>query len=59
MAVSPLSIDDFYPYDELVIEQMVEPVVMGFQELVKAGTVLLKLVSDQDMPIDPLANHRG
>lgn len=43
MAASPLNIGDFGPDDVLVVEQMVEPVVMGSAGLVKAGTVLLKL----------------
>lgn len=42
MAVTPLNLNDFESCEELVIEQMVEPVVMGSQGLVKAGTVLLK-----------------
>jgi hypothetical protein len=43
MAASPLNIGDFGPDDVLVVEQMLEPVIMGPQGLVKAGTVLLKL----------------
>ncbi len=43
MAASPLNIGDFGPDDVLVVDQMVEPVIMGPAGLVKAGTVMLKL----------------
>jgi len=44
MAASPLNIADFGPEDRLVVEQMVEPVLMGTKGLVKTGTVMLKKV---------------
>lgn len=43
MAASALNIGDFGPDDVLVVDQMVEPVIMGTAGLVKAGTVMLKL----------------
>lgn len=45
MAASPLNMEDFEPNDILFVEQMVEPVLMGPDGLVKPGTVLLKRVS--------------
>ena len=45
MAASPLNMEDFDPNDILFVEQMVEPVLMGPDGLVKPGTVLLKRVS--------------
>ena len=47
MAVSALNIGDFGPDDVLVIEQMVEPVVMGPDGLVRGGTVILAKVDQQ------------
>lgn len=41
MAVSALNIADFGPDDLLIIEQMVEPIVMGPDGLVRGGTVML------------------
>jgi hypothetical protein len=41
MAVSALNIGDFGPDDALVVEQMLEPVIMGTDGLVKSGTVIL------------------
>lgn len=42
MAVTPLNIGDFEPDDVLVVDQMMEPILMGPDGLVKAGTILLK-----------------
>lgn len=47
MAVSALNISDFGPDDVLLVEQMVEPVVMGSEGLVRGGTVLLAKVNQQ------------
>lgn len=44
MAVSALNISDFGPDDILFVEQMVEPVVMGPEGLVRGGTVMLAKV---------------
>ncbi|WP_027867796.1 hypothetical protein [Massilia alkalitolerans] len=41
MAVSALNIGDFGADDVLYIEQVVEPVVMGPEGLVRGGTVIL------------------
>lgn len=47
MAVSALNIADFGPEDDLFVEQMVEPVVMGPDGLVRGGTAILSKVTQQ------------
>lgn len=47
MAISALNISDFGPDDVLVVEQMVEPVVMGPEGLVRGGTAMLAKVNQQ------------
>ncbi len=47
MAVSALNIADFGPDDVLFVEQMVEPVVMGPDGLVRGGTAMLAKVNPQ------------
>jgi len=42
ITATALNIADFGPEDHLLIEQMVEPIVMGPNGIVKSGTVLLK-----------------
>lgn len=42
MAVSALNIGDFGPEDELVVEQTVEPIIMGIDGLKRPGTVMLR-----------------
>ena len=42
MAVRALNLDDFAPDDTLVIEQMIEPIVMGSEGLRRQGAVLLR-----------------
>lgn len=41
IAASALNLADFNPDDKLVVEQMIEPIVMGPDGLVRPGTVLL------------------
>ena len=41
MAVTPLNIDDFEVEDELKIVQMIEPIIMQEDIVLKTGTVLL------------------
>ena len=45
MAASPLNIADFGPDDKLMVDQMVEPLIMGPNGIVKSATVMLTLVS--------------
>lgn len=42
MAISPLNIGDFGPEDKLVVDQMIEPVLMGPKGLVRGGTALVR-----------------
>ena len=44
MAATPLNIDEFDASDTLVIDQMLEPVIMNDQGLVKTGTVMLRKI---------------
>ena len=47
MAVSALNIADFDPDDFLIVEQMVEPVVIGPEGLIRGGTAMVAKVSQQ------------
>lgn len=42
VAVSPLNLDDFSEEDILIIDQMLEPIIMGPNGVVKMGTVMLR-----------------
>ena len=42
MAVTPLNIEDFESEDILVVDQMVEPVIMNAEGVVRTGTVMLR-----------------
>ena len=42
MPATALNAEDFSPDDNLVIEHMVEPIIMGDEGLIKTGTVMLK-----------------
>ena len=42
MAASALNLGDFGPDDDLLVEQMVEPIIMGNDGLKKTGTVILR-----------------
>ncbi len=44
MPVSAINIDEFGPDDQLYVEQMIEPVIMGQEGLRRPGTVMLKKV---------------
>jgi hypothetical protein len=41
MALSPLNIDDFEPDDPLYVEQMIEPIIMDDEKVLKTGTAML------------------
>ena len=41
-AATALNIADFGPDDRLYVDQMVEPVIMGRDGLVRSGTIMLK-----------------
>jgi hypothetical protein len=44
MAASALNLGDFGPDDALLVEQMLEPIIMGPKGLRKQGTVMLRKV---------------
>jgi hypothetical protein len=44
MAATPLNIEEFDTNDALMVDQMLEPIIMGKDGLVKAGTVILRKV---------------
>ena len=44
MAATPLNIEEFDTTDTLVVAQMIEPIIMGQEGLVKAGTATLRKV---------------
>lgn len=46
MAASALNIGDFEPDDHLLVEQMVEPIIMGPEGLKRQGTVMLRKVQE-------------
>ena len=41
MALSPLNIDDFEADDLLYVEQLIEPIIMDDNQVVKTGTAIL------------------
>lgn len=41
MAVTPLNLDDFAAEDKLFVEQMLEPIIMGDNNIIKTGKVIL------------------
>lgn len=45
MAATALNIEDFGPEEELVVEQMVEPIIMGTEGIRRTGTVTLRRAS--------------
>ncbi|MFO1322026.1 MAG: hypothetical protein U1F52_20660 [Burkholderiales bacterium] len=45
LAATALNIGDFEPEDQLIVDQMLEPTIMGPDGLVRAGTVMLKKVT--------------
>jgi len=44
MAVSAINIDDFAPEDDLLVEQMIEPLIMSSMGIKQEGTVILRKV---------------
>lgn len=45
MAASALNLGDFGPDDHLLVDQMLEPIIMGTTGLRKQGTVMLRKVN--------------
>lgn len=44
IAASALNIADFGPDDQLLVDQMLEPIIMGPEGLKKSGTIMLRKV---------------
>jgi len=44
MAAMALNISDFDPEDQLLVDQMLEPIIMGTNGLKKEGTIMLRKV---------------
>lgn len=44
MAVTAINIEDFAPDDKLLVDQMVEPIIMGQEGLLRSGTIMLRRV---------------
>ena len=42
MAATPLNIEEFDANDALMVDQMIEPIIMGKEGLIKTGTVTLR-----------------
>jgi hypothetical protein len=42
MAVTPLNMEDFDAHDRLIVEQMIEPIIMDTESVVKTGIVILR-----------------
>lgn len=42
MAAAPLNIEEFDASDALIVDQMLEPIIMGKEGLIKTGTVTLR-----------------
>lgn len=45
MAATPINIEEFNVNDSLIVDQMLEPIIMGNEGLVKTGTVTLRKVA--------------
>jgi hypothetical protein len=45
MAATPLNIEDFSDGDLLVVDQMIEPIIMGQDGLLHTGTIILRKVT--------------
>ena len=44
LAATALNLEDFGADDVLIVDQMLEPIIMGKDELVRTGTVILRKV---------------
>lgn len=44
MAATPLNLDEFSSDDNLVVDQMLEPIIMGDNGVVRTGTVTLRKI---------------
>ena len=46
LAVTPINIEEFDPEDRLYIEQMIEPIIMEGNKLMKSGTAVLGRIEE-------------
>jgi hypothetical protein len=44
IAATPINIAEFDKNDHLIVDQMIEPIIMGSEGLVRTGTVILRKV---------------
>ncbi len=44
LAATPLNLDEFDSGDSLIVDQMLDPVIMGREGIVRTGTVILRKV---------------
>ncbi len=44
MAATPLNIEEFGETDRLIVDQMLEPIIMANEGLIRPGTVILRRV---------------
>ena len=42
MAATAINIADFGPADRLLVDQVVEPIIMGPEDLIRVGTIMLR-----------------
>ena len=42
MAIKTLNIEDFKPDDRLLVDQMIEPIIMGKEGVIRSGSVMLR-----------------
>lgn len=42
IAATAMNLEDFAPEDSLLVEQMLEPIIMGPEGLIRSGVVMLK-----------------
>ena len=49
MAVTAINIEDFDGEDELIVDQMIEPLIMNKDGIVKLGTVILRKAQNETL----------
>ena len=42
MAATALNLDDFNPEEQLIVDNMIEPIIIGPDGVIKSGTVMLR-----------------
>ena len=49
MAATPLNIEEFAANDSLMVDQMLEPIIMGPGGLIRTGTLVLGRVTNEKL----------